>query len=51
MKKTTVVHKGQVQYTLDESMHNIKNVKVAQKKVPFKVYLDIGEVPYRRYEM
>ena len=51
MKKLTTANKGQIRYTLDKSMHNIKCVKLAQKKVPFEVYLDIGKVPDRNYEM
>ena len=51
MKKLTTANKGQIRYTLDESMHNIKSVKIAQKKVPFEVYFDIKKVPDRNYEM
>ena len=51
MKITTIANKGQIRYLLDKSMHSIKSVKIAQKKVPFEVYFDIKQVPDRNYEM
>ena len=51
IKKTTVANKGQIRYVLDNSMHNIKSVRIAQKEVEFEVYLDLKNIPDRNYEM
>jgi hypothetical protein len=50
MKYTTDAKTGQAEYTLDKMMHNIKSVKINNKKVDFDVILKI-EAPLEDHQM
>jgi hypothetical protein len=50
-KLLTVAEVGQLEYEVDEIMHNVKSVKIANKEVPFKVLIVIDKAPKKTYEM